>query len=132
MRAYEHQDFEFNFQIGRSKRKRTLAEISEDKQRSRNMLEAILQDTESFPRDNPQVQNLITAVKNRVRYTPRTEENYDWSIGKSLFRILAGGRFHLVYNPKYATYNSLIYAIGTGFTNPKKQMVRMSCSYGRL
>jgi hypothetical protein len=31
------------------------------------------------------------------------------------------GRHHLVYNPRYATYNSLIYLIGDGFTNPKSK-----------
>jgi hypothetical protein len=52
MRAYEEQKFEPNFQIGRSRRKRTLAEVTADKQRSRNMLQAILRDTENFPRGN--------------------------------------------------------------------------------
>jgi hypothetical protein len=85
------------------------------------MLQAILKDTTNFPRGNPQVENLITAVENRVRYTPRTEENHDWSIWKNLFRVLAGERFHLVYNPRYTTYNSLIYAIGDGFGNPKSK-----------
>jgi hypothetical protein len=91
MRAYEQQEFEPNFQIGRARRKRTLAEVTEDKQRSRNMLQAILRDNDNFPRGNPQVENLIAAVENRVRYTPRTEENYDWSVWRTLFRILAGG-----------------------------------------
>jgi hypothetical protein len=53
MRVYEQQEFEPNFQIGRSRRKRTLDEVTADKQRSRNMLQAILQDSENFLRGNP-------------------------------------------------------------------------------
>jgi hypothetical protein len=121
MRAYSQQEFEPNFQIGRSRRKITLDEVSADKQRSRNMLQVILQDSENFQRGNQKVENIIAAVENRVRFTPLTEDNYDWSIWKVLFRILAGGRHQLVYNPRYATYNSLIYAIGDGFTNPKSK-----------
>jgi hypothetical protein len=121
MKAYEDENFDSNFQIGRSRRKRTLDEVSADKQRSRNMLQAILRDEANFPRGVTAVENLITAVENRVRYTPRTKDNYDWQVCRILFRILAGGRHHLVYNPRYPTYNSLIYAIGDVFTNPKSK-----------
>jgi hypothetical protein len=40
---------------------------------------------------------------------------------ESFIQSTCRGRFHLVYNPRYATYNSLIYAIGDGFTNPKSK-----------
>jgi vacuolar-type H+-ATPase subunit E/Vma4 len=44
----------------------------------------------TFDRVNTAVQNLITAVEDRIRHTPRTEENYDWQLLSVFIEYLQG------------------------------------------
>jgi hypothetical protein len=71
----------------------------------------------NFGKGTRAVRNLIIVVERSIIYLPRTEENYYWKVWSLLFRMLAGGRHHLVNNSKDATYSTLIYDIENGFTN---------------
>jgi hypothetical protein len=79
MRAYDQQEWTDNYQIGRAKRKRSDADMQQDKIKAMNMLRHINSHPETFnPSDLPE-QNLIRAVENRIRHPPRFENNSDWN-----------------------------------------------------
>jgi hypothetical protein len=83
--------------------------MQNDKIRAMNMLRHINNRSDLFSPSDLPVQNLIRVVENRVRHPTRFENNYDWNANSLLFKLIANGRHHLVYNPKHSTYNSLIY-----------------------
>jgi hypothetical protein len=62
------------FQIGRSRKKRIINEISADKVCVKNMFSEILT-YDAFVKTKPAVQNLITAEENKLKHPPRTKEN---------------------------------------------------------
>jgi hypothetical protein len=82
---------------------------------------AILQNKTVFNKANQVVQNLMMVVEGRIGHPPRTEENYDWNVWSELFSLVAGGRYHLVYNPKHGRYYLFLFDIGDSSTNPNSR-----------